>query len=159
MAKAILICGRLCSGKTTYAEKLCREHGAVLLSADRLMLTVFGQHCGDMHDEYARRAKEYLLGEAEALITCGTDIVLDWGFWREDERRGVREFFSSRGIPCELHYLDPAADVIAARIKKRNTDVLAGAVQAYFVDENLARKADSLFTPPTAAECDYVLTE
>ena len=50
MAKVYLICGKICSGKTTYAEKLCAENDAVLLSVDEMTLTVFGQNCGEKHD-------------------------------------------------------------------------------------------------------------
>jgi uridine kinase len=34
MAKVILICGKICSGKTTYAKRLLCENKAVLLSTD-----------------------------------------------------------------------------------------------------------------------------
>ena len=60
MAKAILICGPICAGKTTYANKLKAGSNAVILSVDEIMLTIFGQHCGEMHDEYAARTQKYL---------------------------------------------------------------------------------------------------
>ena len=47
MAKVILTCGKLGCGKTTYAKRLCAERGAVLLSADELMLALFGQDAGE----------------------------------------------------------------------------------------------------------------
>lgn len=31
MPKVYLICGKICCGKTTYAEKLCAENNAILL--------------------------------------------------------------------------------------------------------------------------------
>ena len=49
MPKVILICGRICCGKTTYSKKLCAERNAVLLSVDEIMLSLFDQCCGDMH--------------------------------------------------------------------------------------------------------------
>ena len=45
MAKVILICGKICSGKSTYAQQLRRENRAVVLSIDEVMLAFFGQHC------------------------------------------------------------------------------------------------------------------
>lgn len=50
-----MTCGNLCSGKSTYAEKLGKELRAVVLSIDELMTTVLGRELGDMHDEYFRR--------------------------------------------------------------------------------------------------------
>ena len=74
MAKVILICGKICSGKTTYAKKLCRKTGAVLLSVDEIMLSMFGMYAGEMHDEYARRTREYLLEKSTELIGAGIDV-------------------------------------------------------------------------------------
>lgn len=41
-AKVILICGKRCSGKSTYAERLRDKNNAVILSVDEIMLGVFG---------------------------------------------------------------------------------------------------------------------
>ena len=41
MAKVFLICGKICSGKSTYARKLMENRQAVLLSADEIMLALF----------------------------------------------------------------------------------------------------------------------
>ena len=38
MPKVIMICGKLCSGKSTYAKKLQQEGKAVVLSIDEIML-------------------------------------------------------------------------------------------------------------------------
>ena len=34
MAKVILICGKICSGKSHYAKQLQQQHNAVILSTD-----------------------------------------------------------------------------------------------------------------------------
>ena len=41
MAKVIMTCGRICCGKTTYAQKLREERNAVILSIDEITLTLF----------------------------------------------------------------------------------------------------------------------
>ena len=38
MAKVILICGKICSGKSTYAEQLRIKERAAVLSVDEIML-------------------------------------------------------------------------------------------------------------------------
>ena len=55
MAKMILICGKLCSGKTTYAKQLCSKQNAILLSVDELMLAMYDPYLGDRHDEIGCR--------------------------------------------------------------------------------------------------------
>lgn len=58
MAKVFLICGKICSGKSTYAEYLRTENTAVLLSVDEIMLALFGLYAGNKHDEYTEKNTE-----------------------------------------------------------------------------------------------------
>jgi len=57
LAKIILICGKICSGKTTYAKNIMEKNKAVLLSVDEITLTLFGQHLGNRHEEIAEKKK------------------------------------------------------------------------------------------------------
>ena len=159
MARVILICGRLCCGKTTYAEKLRGGDRAVILSADELMLSMFGPDAGADHDKYSARARSYLLSLAASVVGAGVDAILDWGFWTRRSRDEAREYFRSRGIPCELHYIDIDDDEWRSRISRRNADVERGAVRAYFVDEGLMAKFRSLFEPPEDGEADVLVEE
>lgn len=154
MARAILICGGICSGKSTYARKLCAERRAVSMSMDELMLAILGQYLGDMHDEYARRAERYLLNKSAQLIERGVDVVLDWGFWTRKSRQGVRRFFESRGFECELHFISIGTAAWRARIQQRNAEVRTGRSIDYIVDENLVDKFLSKFEPPERSEAD-----
>lgn len=152
MPKVILLCGRICSGKTTYARRLCCESDAVLLSVDEIMLALFGQHCGEMHDEYASRTKQYLLAKTEEVLASGCDVVLDWGFWQKAERDAMRSYFGERKIPMEFCYIDIRDAVWRERIRERNRAVEAGEICAYFVDENLAAKFAARFEEPREDE-------
>lgn len=156
MAKVYLICGRLCCGKTTYSQKICSESNAILLSVDEMILTVFGQNCGEKHDEYVLNAKKYLLNKSLELIDKNINVVLDWGFWTRKEREFTKNFYKSRDIDCELHYIDINDDVWKARISQRNEDVLTDKTSAYYVDENLLAKFNSIFEAPSEDEIDDV---
>lgn len=157
MAKVIMLCGKLCSGKSTYSALLRDELGAVALSVDELMIALLGRETGEMHDEYVRRAKGYLFGKAAEIALAGTDVVLDQGFWSRAERRQAREFFASRGVDCELHFLRVSDEEWARRIDKRNSEVAAGRSDAYYVDEGLREKFISLFEEPDADESDVTI--
>ena len=156
MAKVYLICGKICCGKTTCAQKLCKEKNAVLLSVDEITLALFGQHCGDKHDEYVERTKKYLLNKSLELINKDINVVLDWGFWTKAERKAVKEFYESRGIEYELHYIDVSEETWQYRLNKRNNAVLAEETSAYYVDDNLAAKFNSIFEVPNEDEIDVV---
>lgn len=154
MEKVILICGKTCCGKTTYAKELCRQSKTVLLSIDEITLALFGQHCGEKHDEYVERTEKYLFQKSLELIRAGNTVVLDWGFWQKAERDYASTFYTSRGIECALHYLDISDDLWSERLKKRNAMVEADPTIAYYVDENLAMKFASLFESPQSEEID-----
>ena len=156
MAKVYLICGKICCGKTTYSQKICAENEAVLLSVDEMTLAVFGQNCGEKHDEYVVNAKKYLLNKSVELIDKNINVVLDWGFWTKKERNFTKDFYKSRGVECELHYIDISDETWKVRIEQRNKAVLTDKTGAYYVDENLLAKFNSMFDVPNEADIDVV---
>ena len=153
-----LICGKLCSGKTTYAHKLRREQHAVLLSCDEITLALTGLDAGEAFDGIAARTQAYLYDKAAEIVSDGIPVILDWGFWKKESRAYAREFFDSRGIPYTFVYLDVPDDVHRERIAKRNAAVRAGQVLAYYVDEGLARKFEEKFEVPEDGEIDERIT-
>ncbi|MCH5251803.1 MAG: ATP-binding protein [Lachnospiraceae bacterium] len=154
MAKVILICGKICCGKSTYAEQLRLENKAVLLSVDEITLALFEQHIGDKHDEYVEKTQKYLFDKSVEIIETGTNVILDWGFWMKEERDFAKEFYRSRNIECEFHYIDISDETWALRLRKRNDAILAEETSAYFVDDNLAAKFGALFEMPDKDEID-----
>lgn len=154
MARVYLICGKIGCGKSTYAKRLREERGGVILSVDEIMLAVFGLYAGERHDEYAAKARGYLLEKSLELIGAGVSVILDWGFWTRAGRAEAKAFYESRGIACESHYLDVPDGVWRARIDKRNRAVAAGETTAYLVDEALAGKFAASFEPPAREEID-----
>ena len=81
MAAVYLICGKICSGKSTLAKSLAREKSAVILSCDEIM-TLFPQPDGDeAYAAVSEKVKSLLLRKAADIIACGANVILDWGFW------------------------------------------------------------------------------
>lgn len=148
MPKAILICGKLCSGKTTYAKKLQGKSKGVTLSVDELMLSLLEPYLGDKHEHYTFKAQKYLFDKSLEILAAGCDVILDWGFWTRRSREYAKEFYLSRGVLCEFHYIAIDDDTWRARIKERNDAVSAGQTDAYYVDGNLTEKFESMFEPP-----------
>ena len=148
MAKVIMLCGLVCTGKTTYAEKLRRELDAAVLSVDEITLALFPEGTGKMHDTYVERAEKLVFRKAVELYETGITSVLDIGLWTRRERDEVREYFGKRGIPYEIHYISVPREEWLRRIEKRNAAVKAGECSAYYVDEGLAEKCLGYFEAP-----------
>ena len=154
MAKVFIVCGKLCSGKSTYANRIRQTHKAVILSIDEIMLSLFGQDAGEKHDYYVEKTKDYLYAKSIEIVESGINVVLDWGFWTRKEREYAREFYSSRSIDYEFYFLDVDLAEWSRRIQERNQNVLNHESDAYYVDEGLAEKFESIFEIPTKDEID-----
>jgi len=157
MAKVIMTCGRICCGKSTYARKLQENRNAVILSIDEITLAMFPEGTGEMHDTYVNRAEQYLLALSLQILKSGVDVILDWGLWTRAQRERLRAFYTEHGVENEIHYLRISAEEWERRIRKRNTQQREEEPQAYFVDEGLLRKVESMFEEPSDAETDLLV--
>lgn len=157
MAEVIMTCGKICSGKSTYAQKLRDERNAVILSVDEITLALFPDGAGDMLDTYVERAEKLLFRKSLEIIRTGTDVVLDWGFWTRTEREYARDYYRKHGIHCELHYLDIIDEIWQQRIEKRNRLIEEGKISAYYVDRGLAEKFAGIFEVPDEKETDLII--
>ena len=154
MAKVILICGKLCSGKTTYAHMLCQQEKAVLLSCDELMLSLLDEYLGERHEVYAQRTEAYLLQKSLEILRTGISVILDWGPWTKAGRSQLKTFYAKQGIQLELHALRLKDAKWRARIAARNAAVEKRTYQAYHVDDGLLDKFQTHYEEPTADEVD-----
>jgi len=154
MPKAIIICGKICSGKSTYAEKLRVKEKAVVLSCDEITLALFDQHIGENHDSIVERTQKYLFAKSLEIIEVGINVILDWGFWTKEERDCAKQFYKSRNITCELHYINISDGKWKINLKKRNSAIGEGKANAYYVDNSLAKKFESIFEIPNDNEID-----
>ena len=152
MAKIFLMCGKICSGKSTHAEKLRKEYNAVILSVDEITLALFGQDAGEKHDYYVEKLKEYLYKKSLEILEAGVNVVLDWGYWIKAERDFAREYYSSHNVEYEFHYIDISDEGWYRGLEIRNTDVLEKKTDAYYVDDGLAKKFQAIFEKPEKAE-------
>ena len=146
--KIILLIGKICVGKSTYAKGL----GGMLISCDQLMQSMFPIGCGDQHDLLAERARKYLLGLARQCAEAGVTPVVDFGFWNPTTRREAID--ALEGFELDWRWLDVPEDEWKRRIAKRNAAIQAGqaAPSDYFVDDGLLEKVNNLFIPPTEEE-------
>ena len=152
MAKIILICGKICSGKTTYAKNIMEKNKAVLLSVDEITLTLFGQHLGNRHEEIAEKTEKYLYKKSVEIISLGINVIFDWGFWRKSQRKYAAEYFGNLGINIEWHYIDVDNEIWEKYVQKRNNTIENCSENNYFIDENIARKFWNNFEEPQKEE-------
>lgn len=155
MAKLIAICGKICSGKTFYANQIKAKENAIILSCDELTKELFDNDLGDKHDEMAVRIWNYFKSKSVELVKVGCTVILDWGFWSRENRESLTEFCEANNIPCEWHYVDVDDETWERNIAERNDKVSKGEGDCnYFLDEGLKGKLMSLWEEPTEDEID-----
>jgi predicted kinase len=156
MSKVILICGKMCSGKTTYAKSLIKMNSAVLLSCDELTTLFFGPDGGAEHYVILDKTQKYLFNKSLEIIESGIDVIMDWGFWKRAERQEAVMFYDKNNIAFEWHYVDAPNDVLVRNLNKRNREIETGQLtSAYSFPEEIARSFwNEMFEIPAKDEMD-----
>lgn len=146
-----LICGLPGSGKTTLSKEIERERGALRLTPDEWMESLFGTG----YDEEKRAACEALQWQIAArVLELGLDVVLDWGFWSRNERDDYRARANALGADAVVRFLDVPIDELWARSAQRNADRPPA---TFHIDKaDLELWSDS-FEPPTGEELEEQL--
>lgn len=152
MAKVVLVCGKICSGKNYYTSKLKKDINAVVFSCDELINNIFPYDLNRRHDKIASRVKPYLHKKASEVARADTNVVLDFGFWSKKEREEVSNFYAALNICFEWHYIDISDEDWAANIRERNRRVAEGLSKDYYVNDGLISKFNSLFEKPSKQE-------
>lgn len=101
MAKVILICGKIASGKSFYAKQLKNKENAVILNTDELTYALFDNEQGDKYEDRASRANKYLMKKAVEIVGANCNVILDWGFWTTDIRNNTTRYFKENNIKTE----------------------------------------------------------
>ncbi|MEC0091113.1 AAA family ATPase [Paenibacillus macquariensis] len=158
MAIIYMLCGKVGSGKSTYAKTLKERHQAMILSCDDLMLSLFEEELGDQHQRILRKSSAYLYHLAEELVSIGVNVVLDFGYWSRKERTEVRRHFSSKGITTELHYINTPDIQIQQQLHRRNQDIANRQSTVYHIDDEMRQYFDSKFDEPTEDEISARIT-
>ena len=155
MGKVILVCGKICSGKSYYAKQLKEKYNAVILSTDEVTFDLINNEQGEFYNIFSERVNLYLRKKAVEISNAGANVILDWGFWTKDNRNEIANFLMKNNISYEWHYVDVNDELWARNIEERNNRILEGnGGSDFFVDEGLLGKLLSMFEIPTKDEID-----
>ncbi len=155
MGKIIALCGKICSGKTFYANKIKERENAVILSTDEVTFYLIDNEQGERYDDFAKRVNEYLMKKAIDIVRAGANVILDWGFWSKKERINLTNYYKKHNIPVEWHYVDVTQEKWQDLIKKRNELIVSGQGEYnFYFDDGLKKKLLDSFNEPSKEEMD-----
>lgn len=106
-----LISGPIGSGKTYLAERMASASTSLHLNLDLAMLTLYEPIEGrEAFVAKEARCRQYLLELTRRSLRQGIPVILDWGFWREQDRLQIWEDFQpgvrliALQVPVELRW-------------------------------------------------------
>lgn len=159
MKKVILICGKICSGKSYYARKLKEKNNAVILSTDEVTYDLINNAQGDFYDDFAEKVNLYLRKKAVEIVKAGADVILDWGFWTERNRLDISRYLAENHVQYQWHYVDVSDSQLLKNIQNRNKKIAEGNGGCdFYVDSGLLEKVSRLFEVPRKDEIDVWYT-
>lgn len=148
-----LICGLPGAGKSTLARQLEQERRAIRMCPDEWIEALMPDPEDLQERDRLRDPVENLQWDlAKAYLANGHDVVLDNGFWAEEERTQYAMEALEVGAAIELYFLDVDIDELWRRIAERNDGLTCGTW--VFSREELMRWS-KVFEPPTAHEMAF----
>ena len=143
------MCGLAGSGKTTYVRQL-EDQGYVRLSIDEELWHSFGRYGIDYPVDRYGELSELVEGRLrERLIMCiarGTNVVVDYSFWKRQDREDYKALVDAHGGRWRLVYLNVPSYELRRRLRLRSARFDANA--AFPIDEPLFDRYLAMFEEP-----------
>ena len=128
MATAHLISGLPCSGKSTYAKLLKLQTGAVLFRLDHWLNTLYENYSLDevssqKHIKRVLATRDLIWFSSSELLSRGVDVILDDGFFSEEQRSKYISLTEDLGADALVHYINTPIETIESRLTDRNNNL------------------------------------
>lgn len=120
-ATVYIICGFIGAGKTTFAKKLEKETGALRITKDEWLISLFGHDPSiPNYEKYNQQICEISRSIVFQFAQKGIDVIIDEGFWAKEERDEMRKQIQSFGAKAVLYYVKTPIEVMRERTLGRN---------------------------------------
>ena len=157
MAKVILICGKICSGKTYYSNMIKDKYNAVIMSPDEATYELINNEQGEFYNIFSERLNKYLTKKAGEIVKSGANVIFERGLWTKEDRINTKKYYKEKNIECEIHYIYVDNETWKKNIAERNKRVQEGRGGSdFYLDEGLMKKLESMWEEPTNNEYDIL---
>ena len=157
MGKVILLCGKICSGKSYYSKKIQKSLNAVIISPDEATYELINNEQGEFYNVFSKRLNKYLTRKVGEIAKAGANVIFERGLWSKEERKEIREYYRNQDIDCEIHYVCVDEYTWKQNIAERNKKIEEGNSDSdFYLDEGLMKKLNSMWEEPSKEEYDVL---
>ena len=157
IGKVIIVCGKICSGKSYYSKKLKESLNAVIISPDEATYELINNEQGEFYNIFSKRLNNYLTKKAGEIAKAGANVIFERGLWTSKDRKEIKNYYKENGIECEIHYVCVDDETWKQNIEERNKKILNGAGESnFYLDEGLMIKLETKWEEPTKEEVDKI---
>ena len=157
MAKVILICGKICSGKTYYSNMIKDKYNAVIISPDEATYELINNEQGEFYNIFSAKLNKYLTKKVGEIVKSGANVIFERGLWNKEDRINTKKYYKEKNIECEIHYVYVDNETWKKNIAERNKRVQEGRGGSdFYLDEGLMKKLESMWEEPTDNEYDIL---
>lgn len=123
MSKIYLIHGFIGAGKTTFAKKLEKDTGAKRFTPDEIIAKRFGVNLSVVEIRNANLVvRKEIWEELELSIQRGQDVIMDYGFWKKQQRINMINKVKKLGGTPIFYEIVSDFDVMKQRALQRKND-------------------------------------
>ena len=147
----IFFCGKMAAGKSTLSKKMASQMGAILLSEDEWLATIYPDEINDFHSyiKYSSRLKPLVEKHVQELLNSAISVVMDFPANTKNQRQWFQSIYADHHIPHKLIYIEASDELCLMQIKKRRT---TNPERSHFDTEEVFHQVNSYFQPPTPEE-------
>lgn len=157
MGKVIIVCGKICSGKSYYSNSIKDSLNAVIISPDEATYELINNEQGEFYNVFSERLNKYLTKKVGEIAQAGANVIFERGLWSKEDRKNIREYYKNKGIECEIHYVCVDDDTWKQNIIERNNRIDEGKGGSdFYLDEGLLKKLKSKWEEPNKEEIDVI---
>lgn len=148
-----IICGRIGSGKTTFAKRLEREIPAVRFTHDEWLAGLLGPQPPEAEfPEWLKRVDALIWNTAQSVVRAGSDVILDYGFWSRESRELAQDRVLALGAVPKLYLVSCPQRIARERTLARSKNPPPDSL---WIDRAAWDKLNAFFEPMGTDE-DFV---
>lgn len=145
-----MMCGKIASGKSTLAEQIRNDLGAVLIAEDAWLHALYAEQMTSVAD-YVRcmgLLRSVIGPHVVSLLRAGVSVVLDFQANTLEARAWMRGLIEDAGVEHCLHVLETPDAMCLERLRSRN----ATGEHPFSVSEDQFWQVTRHFVAPSSEE-------